>query len=332
MDQPLPLPRNEIRPVRGEALLRALHRCVPLGRQFHPLMTALNSPHGLFALPLGPARLLMPASWAKSATRQLLVSEAANPELQLLPALMRDLPPGSLVDVGANIGLYTVMFRTLSAAPIFAYEPQPFLCQLLRWNLEFNGLADTAVRNVACGAEPGEVLMHAGLNGSVALAHETTTAHLPASPAAETWEAQAARAHAGRQWERVPVVTLDAELPRLERVALLKVDCEGYELNILRGAAQLLAQPGLRLFLEIHPPQLRSFGQSAAAVIDLLAARFDLEFWTYEHSRPASKLGRSLAKFRRPVGYRFATTTECLRWVEDPAHPGVVYCLGRSRN
>ena len=84
MDQPFtPLPREEISAVRGEKPLRALHRCVPLGRQYHPLMSTLNAKHGLFALPVGPAHLLMPASWPKSAAHMLLLGQDSFPGFEL---------------------------------------------------------------------------------------------------------------------------------------------------------------------------------------------------------------------------------------------------------
>ena len=319
-----------VRPPRGEKLLRLLHRCVPLGRHFHPLLAALNPPHGLFALPLESAHLLMPAAWRKSAAHLLLVGMDSVPEFRLLPPMLRELSEGCIVDVGANIGLYTVLFHAHSPLPIVSYEPQPFLCQMLRWNAAYNGHDQTRIRNVACGAEAGEVLMHAGLNGAVALAHETAAAKIAGRPG-ETWEQQAARAQAGYQWERVPVVTLDNELPQLGRVALLKVDCEGYELNILRGARRLLAQPGLRLFLEIHPSQLRKFGQSAAAVVDLLSPDFELEFWSFEQRRPKTKLGRSLARCRRPQAHRFASLTDFLAAVDLPDCASQMYCIGRPR-
>lgn len=325
------LPHDQVHKVRGEMLLRGLQRCLPLGRLYHPLLAALNSPHGLLALPIESTHLIMPASWRKPATQLLLNGLDTSPEFRLLEPVLRELTDGYLVDLGANMGLYTVMFRAVSRLPIIAYEPQPFLCQVLQWNVDFNRLENTQVRKVACGAERSEVLMHAGLNGSIAHAQEKTPEPNCLGHSEETWEQQAVRARVGEQWERVPVVTLDEDLAGLGRVALLKVDCEGYELNVLRGARKLLTQPGLRLFIEIHPGPLKRFGQSVEEVVDLLSPGFDLDFWTFDQKLPKNKLARSLARCRRPKAHHYLSASEVLTAVNSPIPPGQIYCIGRAR-
>ena len=66
---------------------------------------------------------------------------------------------------------------------------------------------------------------------------------------------------------RVPVVTLDEDLASGDPVSLLKIDCEGFELNVLRGAKQILERDNPWLFLEIHPTLLPAFGQTVEEVL-----------------------------------------------------------------
>jgi len=56
-DQPLPgqhpieaLNLSQVRPIRGARFLRVLHRLVPLGRKYHPLLYAVNSRRGFFVI------------------------------------------------------------------------------------------------------------------------------------------------------------------------------------------------------------------------------------------------------------------------------------------
>src|SRR6267143_3753347 len=161
-------PWDHVRTIRGEKLLRGLHRILPLGRKYHPLLSAINGRHGLLEIPFDQCRLVQPTAWAKQITHQLLNGVDVVPEFRLLAPLVRQLASGCLIDVGANIGLYTLLLRSVSALPIIAYEPQPFLFKLLQCNIDFSRLANVDARNFACGAKHGEVPFTIGINGSVA--------------------------------------------------------------------------------------------------------------------------------------------------------------------
>src|SRR5439155_9728933 len=161
------LPRDAVQFVRGEWLLRRLHQVLPLGRKYHPVLSLLNGRRGLLAIPFDGHQLVQPAVWAKQIAQQLLAGVDVVPEFRLLAALCRQFQAGCLLDVGANIGLYTLLLRSVSRLPIIAYEPQPFLFKLLQWNIAHNRLSNVETRNVACGAERGEIPFSVGINGAV---------------------------------------------------------------------------------------------------------------------------------------------------------------------
>jgi len=322
-------PQHEIRPIRGEKFLRGLNRLLPLGRKYHPLLRLLNGGCGLLAVPFGPYRVLKPAAWTKSVTAQLLLGKDMAAEFQLLEVFCRKCERGCFVDVGANIGLYTLLLRAASPRPIIAYEPQPYLFKLLQWNIAYNRLPSAQARNLACGARRGELAFMTGLNGSVAFDQATASGARSATSSGSV-EEEARRAEVGGLM-KVPVTTLDEDLADVPEIALLKIDCEGFEYQILRGAREILKRHRPFLFVEVHPEQLVQFGDSTQAVVDLLAPDYDLEFWYFQIERHSTKLQRSVEKFRRPRARRCATVAEMLAASTRVPGPAQIYFVGRPK-
>ena len=320
-------PWDQARAIRGEKFLRGLHRILPLGRKYHPLLSAMNGRRGLLAIPFDKSRLVQPAAWAKQITNQLLSGMDVVPEFHLLAAVVRQLASGCLIDVGANIGLYTLLLRSVSALPIIAYEPQPFLFKLLQRNIAFNHLANVEARNLACGSRRGEVPFAIGINGSVA-------AGLDAGDTIASDNDLESEAHVTQRGEaviNVPLTTLDDDLADVSSIALLKIDCEGFEFEILQGARRLIERHAPLLFLEAHPTLLGRFGHSVEDVREFLRPHYELEFWRFDQVRRRSKLGRSLAKFRRPTGRRYADGDEMLAAANGEPRPAQIYFLGRPK-
>jgi FkbM family methyltransferase len=327
-----PLPPGDARGVRGGKFLRGLNRILPLGRKYHPLLRALNGRHGLLATPFDKFGLLQPAAWSKAVTSQLFSGIEIAPEFEVIKPVCRRLTSGVLVDVGANIGAFTLLLRSVSPLPIIAYEPQPFLFKLLQWNMGFNRLTDVDARNVACGARRGEVAFSIGINGSIVCETAKTGKTLPlAGPAALNWEQEAEMTQGGDAVVNVPVTTLDEDLADVPSVALLKIDCEGFEYDVLQGAARIIQRHRPQLMLEVHPTQLENFGHSTEKVLDLVARDYELEFWYFQIGRHASKLSRSLAKFRRPQAHRCADAAEMLSAAKSTPGPAQVYFIGKPR-
>jgi FkbM family methyltransferase len=227
--------------------------------------------------------------------------------------------------------LYTLEFRSACGNPILAYEPQPFLFKLLQWNIQLNELRDVEARNIACGSERGDATFSLGLNGS--LVTESAKGAVPKPVISDTkspWEEQEFLTRSGAIIT-VPVTTLDDDLAGHSSIALLKIDCEGFEYHIIQGARELLKRHRPILFIEVHPEQIRQFGHSTEALLELLAPDYEFEFWYFRVGRHGSKLARSLAKFRRPQGVRFADAAEMLRAAGSTPGPAQIYWLGRPQ-
>jgi FkbM family methyltransferase len=161
--------------------------------------------------------------------------------------LLSSVRPGDVVaDIGANVGLYAVALarRVGPTGRVIAYEPDTRNAALLRHNLSLNdveGVVD--VREIALGSEQGELPF---------LSDQQQSRFDAAGPS------------------RVRVVTLDDDV---ERVALLKIDVEGFECAVLHGARSLLADEGRRprrIFVEAHLARLPEFGLTERDVIRAL--------------------------------------------------------------
>lgn len=166
--------------------------------------------------------------------------------------------PGMVVyDVGAHVGTYSILAlqRSAPAGRVVAYEPFAYTRRFLERHLHWNAGAERAlVRDACCGAAAGTAEFFfapgqaEGMNGLVPVA--------------------------GFSKMTVPVVTLDAEVAELGLVPdLIKIDVEGAEWDVLRGAERTLAAHRPTLFLSVHPDALSRQGLAAADIEAWLAQR-----------------------------------------------------------
>ena len=182
-------------------------------------------------------------------------------EAPVQEALAAALRPGDVVlDVGANIGFLTVLAAHLvgPAGRVVAFEPVPANARLVRRNAALNRQSQVEVVQAAVGDRDGTgTLVLARYAGGAALAEADT----PPDACGEL---------------AVELVTLDrwlaagaARLPG--PVRLLKVDVEGAEPAVLRGAAGLLAAGQPLVLLEVDAPAAADAEAKYAACRDLLA-------------------------------------------------------------
>lgn len=133
------------------------------------------------------------------------------------------LRPGDLfVDVGANIGSYTVLASAVCGAETIAVEPDPGTLAALKRNIEVNRMGGlVTVVEAALGAAEGTARFTVGLD---------TMNKVTTNREAETQE--------------VAVKRLDDVLKARDPL-LIKLDVEGFEAEVLSGGAAVLAKPSL---------------------------------------------------------------------------------------
>ena len=153
------------------------------------------------------------------------------------------------LDVGACHGLFSLAFaQGRPDAEAVAVEPSPLAWEVLASSLRLNAGARITPVQAAVGAAPGTLTMRYAWH------------HLEASP-------EAAGDPAAVQ---VPLRTLDLLCDELDfHPDLVKIDVEGYELAVLRGARRLLAGSRPVLFLEIHPQRIVELGSLGKEIAGL---------------------------------------------------------------
>ena len=165
------------------------------------------------------------------------------------------------IDVGANCGQCTVVMadRCGASGRVIAFEPNPHARDILERNFTLNPSVKRAmVEAFACADAAGG---HAELyqNGN-------------ASNSALVLSAGAVRIGQKPERFRVPVTTLDSYIAAhdLPEPRFVKIDTEGAEIRILKGARNLLAGQSA-ILCELHPYAWPQFGNSLSELKKLLA-------------------------------------------------------------
>lgn len=231
-------------------------------------------------------------------------------EPQLAGLCLRYLDPDrDVVDVGANVGFYTVMFaRSIAHARVLSIEPTKNAIRRLRRNIEMNGVADKVeiYEGVASNIE--------GLAEIKTVAGKEEYSSLGAmdypSIANEDWTLEA-----------VTGATLD----RLaEDMALnpgfLKIDVEGAEYQVLQGAERILRDSRPIILAELSDSLLRGSGSSAQDLLEFITAH------GYDVFDPARPLGRpgeggsgNILCFPSEMGVRMDAEADASHGRADPA-------------
>lgn len=141
---------------------------------------------------------------------------------------------GTVLDVGANIGLSAIEFARSagSAGKVIAFEPHPDTAARLRANLKRNGIGNVEIVQSAVGAQAGTVTFNESADATLS-------------------SATVVPRNLVRSFE-VPLTTVDLAWAAAGKpiVSALKIDVEGGELAVLQGASELLARDHPAILLE----------------------------------------------------------------------------------
>lgn len=166
----------------------------------------------------------------------------AKPLLDIAAAFLDAVEAPFMLDIGANLGAVSVpLGQRISekGGVIFAYEPQRIIYYQLCGNILLNRLQRVYAFNLALGEQNGEAEIpdldygSFGNIGAFSLDPENPTGVDLSAPGFMTQSAA----------PKVPLLTLDSiALPKAP--ALIKIDVEGMELQVLKGATETLVRHG----------------------------------------------------------------------------------------
>ncbi|TNE48741.1 MAG: FkbM family methyltransferase [Deltaproteobacteria bacterium] len=168
-------------------------------------------------------------------------------------------PDALFVDVGANVGSYTLLACAVRKARGYAFEPVPQTYERLMANLHLNNLAErVTAMNLGLSDEEGELAF---------VVDENCTNHVlrPTEEAANV--------------TRVNVRTMDDVLQK-ESPSLLKVDVEGFETPVIHGALKTLQKESLHSVIMELGGAGNQYGYDED---ELLKHMLSLGFRTYEY-------------------------------------------------
>jgi FkbM family methyltransferase len=212
---------------------------------------ALSRPQLFPLFPQGP-KLTVPLDFRYTSVTAYLLRDWLEPDLKALDLLIR---PGDVVlDIGANIGVYALKAGALvgEAGKVVALEPGEVAFGRLSANIALNRYGWVRPVRAAVSDFDGEIRLH-----HVQVGHDPqafTTAH-------------SANADG---FELVPAVTIDTlvQQQRLERVDLIKIDVEGAEPAVLRGAKAALARFRPKILCELNAAGHDNSGEAWDLLID----------------------------------------------------------------
>lgn len=210
-------------------------------------------------LPLPAFRGVFEMDLRSHVTRNLLLGHFEGAFLPLIEAALDQVQgQGDAVDVGANVGLYTVLCARLlgDRGRVLSVEPAPAALSLLQTNIARNRLSNVTVFAGAVSDQAGSATLHVP-PGNEEYASLGGVTH-PSAPQASSRAA-------------VPTETLDALVRRDGlRPCFVKIDTEGAEGLVLGGATEVLQQHRPILLCELDDRLLPNLSCTSIAVRQLL--------------------------------------------------------------
>ncbi len=181
----------------------------------------------------------------------------------------------TVIDVGANIGLFScVVAKALQAGGVvYAFEPVAENAAYFRQNLLNNHLTNVELIESAVGQEVGRL--------NIFVSTESIATH------------SASRRHSrGSESISVPMTSVDVFVMSrgIDHVDVIKIDVEGYDGYVLKGAIETIKSHRPTIFIEYAPVALKKCGFEPADLADQLFMNYDYCLRFDEVSHHASRM------------------------------------------
>ncbi|MCP9469256.1 MAG: FkbM family methyltransferase [Nitrospira sp.] len=197
-----------------------------------------------FRLPSGIVLEFAPAVAKDVLIRDLLFSGSFEP---VHTEIIERLPPGGvLIDVGANVGYFSIVGAKAvgPGGKVYAFEPVDVIHSILCTNIALNGLSNVEAYHLACFSSSGSMAIEQDWDSG--------KSHLCLENATDS--------------KVVSVTTVDAfvDQKKLARVDFIKIDAEGSDFEVLKGSRFTIEKFRPKIFIEVN--HLSRFGGSISDV------------------------------------------------------------------
>ena len=161
-----------------------------------------------------------------------------------------------VIDVGANIGYYTLIFAQLvgSSGKVFAFEPESKNFEILKKNIEINNYPNIVAEQKIVSDKSGIVKLFIAEHGIVG--HRIN------------------QQKSSQKFIEVESIILDNYIKKLNldnKINFIKIDVEGSEPKVLEGAKEIMQKSNqLKIFTEFNRESVKEYGVEPKEMIDLL--------------------------------------------------------------
>ncbi len=166
----------------------------------------------------------------------------------------------TVVDIGANIGYYTIIAGDLVGpkGKVFCFEPDSESVEILRKNIEVNKFKNVECINKALSNKEGSIGFFSSIKNRA-----DNRIYDPGD---------------GRIYTEVETTTLDSNIPKDIKIDLIKMDIQGAEALAISGMEESIKRIGkTTLITEFWPDSVRKIGKSPEEFLEkLISLGFDL--------------------------------------------------------
>jgi len=173
----------------------------------------------------------------------------------------------TVLDIGANIGYYTLLLAKLvgPTGKVYAFEPDPENFRILKKNVGLNKYKNIVLEQKAVSNKSGKLKLF--------LSDENNGDHRIYNPSGER-----------KEFREISSIKLDNYFKRKPKIAFFKMDIQGVEPDAFEGMKSILNEKDIKFTTEFSPENLYSAGRSPLGFIKLLNdlgfSLFDLDAGT----------------------------------------------------
>lgn len=238
----------------------------PLKQQFRPMFYILNDTEKYTKYAINKMRkdriidtkdgFKMVIDTSDFVQRRYITDEGKGEESinEVMREKIKGINDGDFIDVGANVGFYPLMFCQYNEGTAYSFEPLSYNIQRFDKNMELNGFDNYNLFEIGLSDHRHEskIYYHAYNKGA--------GGEMSGESGIDLF----------LQSEKVSFDTLDNIQLQSNDISLMKIDVEGHEQDVIKGAEQTIRREMPEILVEIHPTRLKQNGQSLESFLSTL--------------------------------------------------------------